>query len=215
MRTLGRAEPTIYGRVVCDTTSKKRKNEATGKVGRVSLKSAHWQAVMQAGLRRWPIGEYIANADDGMGPRVKLFLPDPSDRQGVSQYHNKLMMLCNVSFASLSEKMVTVASKAPRRKDQKVSDSLQKAPKEEVEGGRAASPAPELGDQAPAPAGPKKRKRLRPLGHASSDSGAGQDPAEGAGGSSQPAAAGRRTACKTRAASKRTGEPDVFGFRSC
>eukprot|EP00435_Cladocopium_sp_Y103_P009541 s3136_g2.t1 len=183
MRTIGRAEPVIFGRVVCDTCSKKTKDEATGKYSRVSLKIGHWQAVMEAGLRQWPIGEYISNAADRKGPRVRLYLPDPSDRRSVAQFHNKLMNLCNLTFASVSQKMVAVASKAPRRKEQKPQDSLEQAAKEEVEEGRR-SPAPE---DVPAEPAPKRRKRLRPLRSASSPSRAREAP-EGAAGPSQPRA---------------------------
>ena len=87
----------------------------------------------------WPVGEYIHSEADGKGPRIKLHLPDPNNKGLVCQYHNKLMSLCNLAFAPLSEKMVSVASKAPRRKDRAkaVVDAAKEEPK--VEEGAAGS----------------------------------------------------------------------------
>ena len=116
MRTIMRGEPVIFGRSVLDTCSKKTR-DANGKLTRVSLKISQWSAVMQAGLAQYPIGEFVAGSStDRHGPRIRLFLPKPTDAVAVRRYHNLLMSLANVSFAALAEKMVTVSSKKPRRK---------------------------------------------------------------------------------------------------
>ena len=78
-RTLLRGEACIYGRRVVDTTAKKWKEE--GRWKRTSLKIGHWESVMQAGLALHPIGEYVKSSEDNMGPRVKLSLPDVSDKE--------------------------------------------------------------------------------------------------------------------------------------
>lgn len=214
LRTLSRGESVIFGRSVCDTTCKKYKENGQRK--KDCLKMGHWQAVMKAGLQLWPVGEYIEHDVDRQGPRVKLHMPDPADRHSVYQFHNKLMNLCNMTFAALSEKVVTVSSKAPRRKANARGQKASRAAKEEVPADAALEPGPEASEAAAAAEGvegaepaeaaserPVKRKRLRraSCGDAEDEVVAEED----GNGSAASHGRGRRTACKSKASAKASG----------
>ena len=65
---------------------------------------------MEAAVSQHRIGE-VVDSGDKKGPRLVLRLPSAKDEDSVRVYHNRLMSLCGLTFAALSEKMVSVASK--------------------------------------------------------------------------------------------------------
>jgi hypothetical protein len=117
-RTLLRGEPVIYGfRVVDSTAQKKKKTDGSGAYQRVSLKLAHWKAVMQAGLALYRIGKYSSGTDctERKGqPRVYLEIPPEGDTELTKQFHNRLMMLCQMSFVQLSDSIIKRSSQATK-----------------------------------------------------------------------------------------------------
>ena len=126
-RTLLRGEPCIFGFRVIDSTVVRKKVECPGsssaKFQRTAVKIHHWKAVMEAGLRDSRIARYCCGADAEERPncpRVFVDLPDCADELALRRFHNELMMLCQLPFSTLADRVRSKAEKAPRiKKEQK------------------------------------------------------------------------------------------------
>ncbi|CAJ1348212.1 unnamed protein product [Effrenium voratum] len=125
--TLLRGEPCIFGFRVIDSTVVRKKVECPGSSGakfqRTAVKIHHWKAVMEAGLRDSRIARYCCGADAEERPncpRVFVDLPDCADELALRRFHNELMMLCQLPFSTLADRVRSKAEKAPRiKKEQK------------------------------------------------------------------------------------------------
>ncbi|CAJ1333125.1 unnamed protein product [Effrenium voratum] len=120
-KTLLRGEAVIYGSKVLESMSKKTPIESgpgeKKKYTRCSLKLAHWKQVMKAGLRKWRVGEYDSGdeAPDRRGhPRVIMSLPDSNDQSELLEYHNRLMLLCNLPYTAVAERIAAKAGKSKK-----------------------------------------------------------------------------------------------------
>ena len=106
-KTLLRGEAVIFGRRVIDSLAvKKRRPGGTGAgYTKESVKLAHWKAVMQHGLAKYRVGRYDAGdqcADYPNQPRILLDLPADGDKKLMAEFHNRLMLLCQLPYDKLS-----------------------------------------------------------------------------------------------------------------
>ena len=118
-KTLLRGEAVIFGRKVIDSLAVKRRRVEGGGYSKESVKLAHWKAVMLAGLAKHRVGAYDSGATcitHPNQPRVRLDLP-PDDQAALQQeFHNRLMMLCQLQYVKLTEAILKRHQKgtAPR-----------------------------------------------------------------------------------------------------
>eukprot|EP00435_Cladocopium_sp_Y103_P075019 s47_g53.t1 len=166
MRTLMRGEAVIFARRVLDSTA--RKKQVDGQTKRVSLKMAHWVAVIRAALDQQRIGELVMDGKDGRGPRLVLHMPSPDSEGDIVVFHNRLMSLCGVTFSALAERMAaTTARTSSRAESAKVKAETQEVPS--VAGGADGDgdgvvAEPKAKRRRSVLAEPKaKKRRLRPL----------------------------------------------------
>ena len=64
-----------------------------------NVKLAHWKAVMQHGLAKYRVGRYDAGdecAEHPSQPRILLDLPADGDKKLMAEFHNRLMLLCQL-----------------------------------------------------------------------------------------------------------------------
>ena len=110
--TILRGEATVFGADVCGSISRrtsKQDEHETKRPRKESLKLCHWEAVMKAGLQMYRVGTFFpaGQADeDGAdrrkkkGSYVKLELP-PADDDGLRLlYNNRLVEMCQVTYAT-------------------------------------------------------------------------------------------------------------------
>lgn len=112
-KTLLRGEPCIFGFQVIDSNQVRQKTGAT-KIQRTSIKMAHWKAVMAAGLGKFRVGAYSDGTDCTDQPRkarIYLELPANDSPELTKQFHNRLMMLCQLPLVTLSDCILKRQSK--------------------------------------------------------------------------------------------------------
>jgi hypothetical protein len=115
--TLLRGEAVIYGRDVCGSVSDRTPRSRAGqKRSRVSLRQTHWKNVMKAGLAKYRIGDYV---DEGAAlppyrtgqAYVRLAFPPDGNVALATEYSNRLMKLCQVTYAQVVEAAVRKSEK--------------------------------------------------------------------------------------------------------
>ena len=118
-KTVLRGTAEVYGVDVCDTTAVRYADEGDNKKKRRrSLRLAHWEAVMRAGLEQYRVGEFCpigSLKDRPTQSFIKLALPPANDEQSTRLFHNRLMMLCQVSYHALAEKILTAGQRKSRK----------------------------------------------------------------------------------------------------
>ena len=118
-RTVMRGQSTVFGseaidsmRLLLNPVAKAGESATTiqppakrSKVCRSTVKLPQWKAVMQAGLDQFRVGVYDDGRDnaDKKGARVVFDIPPPNDKLKETEYHNRLMKLCGVSFYDFSQ----------------------------------------------------------------------------------------------------------------
>ena len=70
-----------------------------------ALKQQHWKAVMEAGFLQYRVGTYEDGADGHFS------LPSTDSEELQLAFHNRLMLLCQVSLQSFSEAIENKAAK--------------------------------------------------------------------------------------------------------
>lgn len=121
--TILRGEAIAYGADVCGSISRKQDAADDGQQGKrpkkVSLKLAHWEAVMQAALQQYRVGVFVPAASaDGVtvpgdaaeramskekkkrGSYIQLHLPPQEDETMRLLYNNRLVEMCQVTYAT-------------------------------------------------------------------------------------------------------------------
>lgn len=115
-KTLLRGEAVIFGRQVIDCMSVKKRRTVGSGYTKESVKLAHWKAVMQAGLAKHRVGVYDSGAscpDFPNQPRIRLDLPPDDQAELREEYHNRLMMLCQLPYVKLTESILKRHQKSP------------------------------------------------------------------------------------------------------
>ena len=118
--TLLRGTHVTCGSDVCGSIS----HRTTAKEGqrrlRTSLKVARWEQVMRAGLAKYRVGELV-EARDSQAPYrfgtafVRLALPADGDVEAATAFSNRLVQLCQLTYAAIVEAAVRTGEKTVRK----------------------------------------------------------------------------------------------------
>ena len=163
--TLLRGQVVVYGTEVCGSMAVRASRQEGGKRQRTSLRLSHWEVVMQAGLGLYRVGEFVHSRDARPPYKtgksyVKLHFPPDGNVALATAYSNRLMRLCQLSYAAVVEAATRKAEKmrasAPADVGQVSAAGGAQGGRPEGSSGPAASPVqaePALGHAAGARAG--------------------------------------------------------------
>ena len=103
-RTLMRGEAEIFAKDVCGNIRCWKKDKGSGGPKQVSLQRQQWKDVMMTALDKYRVGFFVPDPNPGAsskGDSVKLCLPNSANKFDVTQYHNRLISMCGLSYADL------------------------------------------------------------------------------------------------------------------
>ena len=110
----------IYGSDVCESISHRTTAKEGQKRLRTSLKVAHWEQLMRAGLEKYSVGEFV-EARDSQAPHrvgkahVRLALPADGDVEAATAFSKRLVQLGQLAYAALVEAAVRKREKTARK----------------------------------------------------------------------------------------------------
>ena len=171
-KTLLRGEAVIFGKRVLDSTGKKRSvegqltNAGRPQYSKVSFEYAHWKAVMEAGLQQHRVGRFSSGEGCAEQPgqaRIYVDLPPANDPQLVQEFHNRLMMLCQLPYGKLADSILKNNMKQPKVKTERGTEAAEAGQSEALDVGSAsAGIAEDAGGEDAALAGQRPPARQLP-----------------------------------------------------